>query len=190
VLESTRPQRPTRGRGEPAITRALAVFAAALLLVTAAIAAGCGGGGDTQQLTLEEYFRQTETVIQGSFSRLNGLEDQYPGALEDPEATRDFFDEALALISTGADQLAAINPPEEVWDVHNEALNAIEDFREIAEDFADRLADIDSASELVQFLDEATPAIQAAQAQVAAPCLELEDIAARNGIDVDLDCPG
>jgi hypothetical protein len=172
------------------MSRVLAVFAAAtLLLVTAAIATGCGGGGDTEQLSLEEYFRQTETVIQGSFSQLDGLENQYPGALEEPEATRDFFDAALTLISTGADQLAAINPPDEVRDVHAEALDAIEGFRETSEDFGDRLADVESASELAQFLDEATPAIQAAQARVGAPCLELEDIAAKNGIDVDLDCP-
>jgi hypothetical protein len=170
--------------------RALAVFAAALLLVIAVIATGCGGGGDTEQLSLEEYFRQTETVIHGSFSRLNGLEDQYPGALEEPEATRDFFDEALTLIRTGADQLAAIEPPDEVRDVHDEAVDAIEGFRDMAEDFTDRLADVESASDFQQWFDEAAPAITAANARVAAPCLELEAIAAENGIDVDLDCPG
>ncbi len=155
-----------------------------LLPALGAIAAACGGG----ELSLEEYFQQVDQAGDEFDTRIEGLEDAFPEAFEEPAVTRDFFTAAIPIFRDFIDGLAAIDPPAAVEDEHNEAVAAGEAFEERIEEFVNQLADVETSSELEDFFTEEDPEFTAAEERFDAACLSLQGIADENGIAVDLEC--
>ena len=158
----------------------------ALLVALGAIAAACGGG----ELSLEEYFQRVDQAGDEFDTRIEGLEDAFPEAFEEPTVTRDFFTAAVPIFRDFIDGLAAIDPPAAVEDEHNERVAAGEAFEERVGDLVNRLADVESASELEDLFDELEedPEFTAAEERFEAACLSLQGIADANGVGVDLEC--
>ena len=158
-----------------------------MLLVLGTIAAACGDDGE---LSLEEYFQQVDQVGDDFDTRTEALEDAFPAAFEEPAATRDLFNAGLPIFSDFVDAIDDIDPPAAVEDEHNEAVAAGQAFEERIEDLVNRLADVESASELEDLFTELEedPEFTAAEERFEAACLSLQGIADANGIAVDLEC--
>jgi hypothetical protein len=108
-------------RGTCVVTRTLEVAAVALVV---ALGVACSGGDDEDRLSKQAYERKVQTVyadVQQAFLNTRGASDQeLAGRIA-------LAQEALR---HAADQLAAVNPPEEV-EVHNADL--VEGMREYAD---------------------------------------------------------
>jgi hypothetical protein len=161
----------------------------AIGLALALVAGACNDDGDDGgdgAASLEEYF----AAVQGADAEFSSATDELSAefeALADDQVSEaaDLLDEQAALLSGFADDLDAIEPPDEVSEVHNAAISslrvysdvfgaAIDDFREaptISEAF-NTFAEVDQSS------------LEAAQGD----CVELEQIAATNDIELDLSC--
>ncbi len=164
---------------------ALFLIAAALL----ALIAACGGGGG-EELTLEEYFRRIQALsdeVDERFEPLvEALNREFDSEAEQIEANRVFFNADIPILIDFGDGLDDLDPPVEVEDPHEEAVAGIAELVEFLQDFTDRLADVDSTSELEELLDD--PELEAASGRFDQACFDLQDIADVNDIDMDLDC--
>jgi len=85
----------------------------AALMIVLGIACGDDadeGDGGGEELTLEQYFSEVETLsAQFNQDRVE-LEGKYPDAFDSPEETRSLFQEVWPLLNTLADDLEAISP--------------------------------------------------------------------------------
>ena len=174
-------------------TAALVGIAIALIIVAACGDDDAGSPEATatapEQLTLEQYFQRFEAVLADLNDQFEVLLAQFPQAFEDPAQTRDFFDASALLTRSGHDQLEDIDPPSDVEELHKEFLDVTESIADALEDFADLLADVESAEELQEALGQPLEEhFGAAGERSDAACLALERFAADNGIAADLDC--
>lgn len=162
------------------------LLATLLLLALGTTAVACGDGG----LSLDEYFQRVDELDEATDAQLEELQDAFPGAYEQPAPTRDFFNAALPIFTHFVDALDEIDPPSEVEDAHNEAVASGRAFTEALEDFADRLAGVETSSELEDLFSELDedPEFTAAEERFDAACFALQDIADANDIEIELDC--
>ena len=162
---------------------------AALFLAFGAIAAACGGGDGA--LTLEEFLQRVEELDDEQTTREGEIEAQLGDleTLEEAEALariRDLFPQFVALLVDFVDGLAALEPPEEAADLHEEAVSA---GREVVRLFSDLVGEVENAESIEDFF----AAFENEEFQVAVErfdqaCLDAEQLAADNGIEIDLDC--
>ena len=155
-----------------------------LLLVLGTLAAACGGDG----LTLEEYFQQLEALDQDAEAGIEALElpEEFASEEEQVAAFQDFFAASVPIIAEFVDAIDDLEPPAEIEDAHEEAVDSGRDFVTEAEELTNELADVGSSSELVEVFD--APEYEAASDRFDQACFALQDIADANGIDVDLTC--
>ncbi len=160
---------------------ALFLIAAALL----ALVAACDGDDG---LTLEEYFQELETLDQDAEAGIEALEfpEEFASEAEQIEAFQDFFAAIIPILAEFVDAIDDLDPPAEVEDAHEEAVDSGREFVTDAEELTNELADVGSASELEEVFDD--PEYEAASDRFDQACFALQDIAEANGIDVDLTC--
>jgi len=112
----------------------------------------------------------------------------FEGVGEDIEATRDYFDSFDAIVRQAVNDLKGLNPPAEARAAHDEFVAGGAEMLASLEDFSDRLAEVESPSGLAALFAEPMPALDAAQQRATDACLQLQEIADENGIEVDLEC--
>jgi hypothetical protein len=152
-----------------------------------------GGGGD--ELSLEEYFQRTDTVFARSDQEIDALNAELEEALG-PETTveegiaaiESFLTDSLRVLSDAADDLEALNAPEEVKEQHEVFVGAVRDASGQSEAFLEGLRGVDTEAELEQLVTEFDEETTRTQQEADAACLELQQIADDNGISVDLNC--
>ena len=162
---------------------------AAVLLAFGAIASACGSGGEA--LTLEEFFQRVGELDDEQATREGEIEAQLEDleTLEEAEALariRDNFPQFVTLLEDFVDGLAALEPPEEAAELHEEVVRA---GREVVRLFGDLVGEVENVESLEDFfvlfeIEE----VNAATERFDQVCLDTEQFAANNGIEVDLDC--
>ena len=167
----------------------LALLAAMILVLGVA----CGDddeedGGGGEELTLEQYFTEVETLSAQFDEDRVALQEKYPDAFDSPEDTRSLFQEAWPLLNTLADDLEAINPPSEAEDVHTRTINAARESATFLEGAAVLLEDVQTEEELAEAVDNSTSLTQTVQ-RLQKACQDGQALADRENIDVDLKCP-
>lgn len=160
------------------------VVIGALMLSAGALAQACNDSADT--VTLEEYFSAIDKLDQESSEKSAALSQQME-ALDDADV-----EQALELENGQADALEAyaddagdLNPPDEVAEAHN---TAVEDIRESLSSRKAFLKDRPRPA-TVSDLFASYEGFDFSEVEAAADsCRQLESIAADNNIEVDLDC--
>jgi hypothetical protein len=162
----------------------LAIVAGSLLL------AACGGG-EGEGLSLDEYFQQFDAIEEGMKTDTTALDEQSVGIIgEDIQATQDYVAGYHDIVEQGLNDVKALQAPSEVGDAQDEFVAALSNMISLWDDLSDRLADVETTSELQDLLvalQGETQWLEASQ-QFTDACLELQGIADENGIDVTLDC--
>jgi hypothetical protein len=172
------------------------LVATALLLGVSSIAVACGNVGD--ELSLGEYFQQLETISNDLEERGEVVERELETAFDPEGGIESAIDTLQGLLSEGAsafeDALAdieSLEPPSEAENAHNVFVEEARGRVELVEDLADRVAEVESLSDLEEvFAQLESPEFQAADRRFRDACQALQGIATDNGIDVDLDCGG
>ena len=152
----------------------------ALAIGLASCKDGDGGG-----LTLDEYFTRLQEIDQAAEQRFDEVDGQL-GEPEDVEAVKDIFPDLLAVAEDFFTDIEALDPPEEARDAHDAAVAAGREVEDRLEALLDRTEDMQSLDEF--FAATQDSALSAAEEAFSAACLDLEQIAASNNIDIDLSC--
>jgi hypothetical protein len=162
--------------------------AVGLLLAFGMMAGACknGGGG---ALTLEEFFQRVDELD----SELNEQSDALFASLEDTqdpaeavEQLRDIFPQQAGLFQDFRDDLADLDPPAEAESLHHEALEAFDGVIAAVDGLVGQLDSVESLDDLdALFVDSE---FSAADERLTQVCLDLEQLAADNGITVDFNC--
>jgi hypothetical protein len=161
--------------------RGLLIVAGAAISLGFAVVA-CGGGGGS--LSLDEYFQKVDALDQESADRTDELDRDFESA-EDVDEARDLIAELIAVSDDFRDGLAGLDAPDEAADAQAKALEGFDAF--IAELTA-ALEDAGDATTVDDLYEALLSIDEAGINQATEACLELEEIASENGIDVDLDC--
>lgn len=176
----------------------IALIAVAILSL-GAVASACGGGDDGgngggggPELTLEDYFQQLGEIDDTFSAEADAIETASGGtaaSLEDEEATlnllADDLGKQLDLVDAFISDVADLNPPAEAQEAHDEAVAAFRELAGLLENVIDEVGNAESMADL-EAIDDTE--LTAADERVTEACLAVEQIAADNDIDVDLDC--
>lgn len=176
------------------MTRAVGALAGVVSMVLVAGAACGGGGGST--LSLEEYFKQMETIAQDLKQRSNELSDRYDqdvnNAASEEEAlklTVQFFEDGLAETRSALAKAEKLSPPSEAKAQHKEFLAAGQAIVDLFGGIIERARNAKSAEDIQALGDDlGNPPYSDASDRADAACLALQEVADQNNIDVDLDC--
>jgi len=157
----------------------------AALALTLGLAA-CGGG--EKELDLDQYFRQLEDINDSTQARIDILQEESQGVGVEIEPTRDYVDGLQAITKEALNDLKDLHPPAEARDAHDEFVAGLSELLALREALGDRLADLESPSELQTLLVEPDEPVTAATRRVDNARCQLQGIAGGNGIEVDLGC--
>jgi hypothetical protein len=160
---------------------------AALCVALALVATACGGGGGGGS-PLQDYFRQLDELDDNFDEETDRLNAELE-SLSEEEALRrgpDFVKEQFDAFGEFVDELAALVPPDQAADAHKNAVQAGQDFVGV---YSSLLGQLDDAPTLDGFFslfqrEEFTNASR----RFEEACSNLAQIAAENGITVDLAC--
>ena len=165
------------------LRRLLALFLFGALLT--ASAAACGGGG---AMSLEDYFKELDTIFGDIDAEFTDLEDGYPDLFVDPDETREYVDKAIPLVEGAVGDVRDLSPHEDAEDAHKEFLDAAEDVVEAYNTLAEELNDVESEEEIDVVLTELDAEMSPVFQRFEDACFGLQGIADDNDLDVDLDC--
>lgn len=126
---------------------------ALVLVLAAALVAGCGGGGNGGAPSADEFRQQADAVCAKYEQKLNAL-----GEPASPEDLADFVDKAVPIIEQGNTELNELDPPDELQDDWDRAMELQNENLETTRDLRDAVRDNDPAriQELVAKLDSTT----------------------------------
>jgi hypothetical protein len=162
------------------------LFAAALLLAVAVVA----GSSSDDRLSLNEYFARIEAKNDETLQLFDTLGPRFPGAFEEPGPTRDYYEAFLGIRRGLVGDLEGMRPPPKVEEFHLEIVSSEMALASLIEDFIDRLAEVESGSELDALLSdqELRAASTAAADRFREACLDLVRIAEDEAIEFNIDC--
>jgi hypothetical protein len=126
----------------------LALFAGLLTLLVAA----CGGGtSEDHALTADQFRRQADAICTQYEGKIKALGS--PSSLDD---LGDYVDQVIPIIAEGNGKLADLQPPEELADDWDRAMELQDQNLGVAKDLQHAIRDQDTAEvqELLQKLDE------------------------------------
>lgn len=106
----------------------------------AALIAGCGGGSDS--LSAEEFREQADAICADANRELDGLTE--PAGF-DSEQVLPFLTSGLQIQEEQLDRLRGIDPPSELEDTWNEAIDLLEQRQAALQEAADKIAAGESA---------------------------------------------
>lgn len=124
-------------------------LAAAIALLALA---ACGGGDGSDQLTADEFRQQADGICAEFEGRLNEL-----GTPESLEDLQGYVDDAVPILEEGTNRLDELQPPEELEEDWNRAMEINREQLENVRGLQDAVADGDQArvTELLQESDDA-----------------------------------
>jgi hypothetical protein len=154
------------------------------LLLSVSLGVACKDSGGS--LSLEEYFAKLEELDQKFEADSATADAESAEAGEDVDAIKDSFGEFVALIEDFVNELDDVDPPSEVEDAHNAGVEAGRDIQEEFERVIDKAQDAETLEELGAIFEDEE--LNAASDRFTQACLDLEQIAADNNIDADLNC--
>jgi hypothetical protein len=163
-----------------------------VVAVLASIAGACAGSGSGP--TLEGYFKELARTEREADERQaeHKFKPDFDSGTDPLDQVRGWFHEFVAIERQRAEALAEIEPPPEAAAAHAELVTAAADLTDILEREIGRIDDIDTTSELQQFIDqpvdESDPAAQDASRRLDAACSALRDVALRYDVSVTLSC--
>ena len=163
------------------LKRFLALFLFGALLT--ASAAACGGGG---AMSLEDYFKELDTIFGDMDAGSDDLNEQYPESFSDPDETRDYLDGSIPLVEGAVGDVSDLDPPAEAEDAHNEFLDAADEALEALDTVREGVADAETPGDIDAVVNETDPVVSRAAQRFEDACLELQGVADANNIDVDL----
>jgi hypothetical protein len=104
---------------------------AALVGVSVLLAAGCGGGGSSARLSQEEFQSQANAICAKYQAQLKALGnpssiDEIPGLV----------DQALAILNKEVEEIAALNPPEDMQSDFDKMIAASDKTKAAANDLS------------------------------------------------------
>ena len=150
-------------------------------------------GGETAA-SLEEYFSEIQAISDDANAGRAALSSEFqtardPGASEEQSvaAAQRLFEGLTMVASEARDRLRGIDPPAAAKDAHDELALATAAIEEECQDTADRAAEVESRSDILELAVECESVEAFSQYRV--PCRALEEIADDNGIQVNLTCP-
>jgi hypothetical protein len=150
----------------------------ALFLV---VACGDDGGGS---VSLDVYFQRLEELDQTFSDNTDELDNQIEQS-EDVDEVRGWMEETVTEFETFLDGLRDLDAPEEAADAHERAVSGLEEFIPKLSEGVDSVSDVDSLVELFAPFNDLD---QTGLERAREACLDLEQIALDNDIEVDLDC--
>jgi hypothetical protein len=154
---------------------------ATLALVAMGGACTSSGGG---ALTLEEYFRELD-LLDEAFSQASDEVDGKIQETQDVGEAHGYMEEQVTAFEDFLEGLQDLDAPDEVADPHADAIAGIDLFIDELSSAVDAAASATTFDELfAPFESIDSTGIE----QAIAACVELEQIAADNNIEVDLDC--
>ena len=157
-----------------------------LLLGVGAVAAACGGG--EEELSLEEYFQKLETISDDLRERGEAF-DPETGELPNIDTLQRLLSEGVSAFQDALNEAENLDPPSEVKGAHDTFLQEARARMEVFESLADRAAEVESLSGLEDvFAEFEDPDSEAADVRFDDACRALEQVAADNGIELDLGC--
>jgi len=170
----------------------------ATVAVIGLIAFGCGDGksssvegdgveaGSGESSALEDYFRAVEQVnlAQQRATGAGSLGSAGGGIA----ANLAFFDDFVPPLEAAVDSLRALEPPDEMRDLHAEYLAAKTLYLDINQQIRTRLAEAGPVFNILELANDpvlGTAAHTAAGSDLGAACRGMQAVAAANGIDID-----
>lgn len=165
--------------------RLLALTVVVGLLVAFGVAAGACTSKDGKAVTLEEYFQELDGLDNRTTEDFDALDTEL-GDNPDIEQLRDVFPQYLDIFDDFLAGLEGLEPPDEVQDAHDEAVEAGQAFRVEFGALVDQAADAETVEDFFAAAEGETFA--AADQRFTDACLALQGIADENSITVALDC--
>lgn len=178
--------------------RSVGLLVAALLLVSGAVTiAACGGGGSSS-LTLDQYFKQMESISRDSKKSTDDVSAQFDkdmtaAGTEDKQLKvfEDYLNAVATAFGTALDKIKALDPPTDASSAHKEFVSAGDALLAAFKDFSSRAGAVKSEQELQDLVGELDkPPLKDAGDRVDTACNTLQSIADKNSIKVDLTCSG
>lgn len=124
----------------------------------AVILVACGGGS----LTVSEYAEQAEDLVAVLEARFESLDTEWESQAPTVDGARSYWDRRLAVRAEFLKGVRALDPPEELADLHAAALDVFSRISAADEALAARVATFETLTEHRQWLD--TPEGQASLA--------------------------
>jgi hypothetical protein len=136
-------------------------------LAAAGVLAACGGGGGEQALSADEFRQQADAICTEYEGRIEDV-----GSPSSLDQLPDFVDKVIPIIEEGNSKLADLNPPDELADDWDRAMELQDQNLEVAHDLQDAIHDNNTAEvqELLAKLNETD-----AQSNAIARKIGLED---------------
>jgi hypothetical protein len=117
--------------------RILGIAASATTLL---VLAACGGGGGGQSLSAEEFRQQADAICKDYEGKINDLGS--PNSLDELPA---FVDKVIPIIEEGNGKLADLQPPDELAEDWDRAMELQNENLDVAHDLQDAIHDKDTA---------------------------------------------
>lgn len=168
-------------------------FSGSVLLTLVALAGACGGDSE---LTLAEYFTEVESLasefteqgedVEQAFEETYPDDYEFESEQQEVEAVHDFYEDSVPIFRSFVDGLDDIDPPAEVADAHQAAVDAGKDALTALEDIASGLGDAETRDAAAAVFEGAD--FDGVSDRFTETCTELQGIADTEGIVVDLQC--
>jgi hypothetical protein len=117
--------------------RILGIAASATVLV---LLAACGGGGGGQSLSADEFRQQADAICKDYEGKIKDLGS--PNSLDELPA---FVDKVIPIIEEGNGKLADLQPPDELAEDWDRAMELQNENLDVAHDLQDAIHDQDTA---------------------------------------------
>jgi hypothetical protein len=159
------------------------VLVAVALAAFGAMAWSCnddGSGG----LTLEEYFERIDELDNEQKAKSDELEQEAQDS-DNVDEFADGLEEQVQLLREFGEDLGDIDPPSVVEETHDEVVRALAAATDQFDRLIEGFREADTIEEAFASIED-TDTTEIDKAEAA--CVELEQIAADNDINVDLDC--
>jgi chromosome segregation ATPase len=154
-----------------------------------------GAPNGRDELSLEEYFEQVDVIFERCDQEIDDLNTELETTIDEAttvedqvQALDDFLSQSVDILSGAAEDIEAIEPPDEVQDPHDAFIAAVRDGIESTEGLRDDLEGASGEAEVNRVIEQFTEEITRIQQEADTACLDLQQIADSNNIVVDLNC--